>query len=113
MHWSSAHRPDVAHIDCDSLVSNRVGWMEIADKVGVLRNQVGAENGRIAGGEIEHRSVVADAYRRVFLLLKFLADRTDEGAFPDLPKIHTMASALLRKREVHERPSPWSPAMLL
>src|SRR5205085_8262087 len=70
--------------------------MQITKEVTVLREQIGTEHQRMGRWNIENGGIVTDRdnHRR----FESFPDLSDETAFTEIAKLHTMASTSLRKR---------------
>src|SRR5215831_10604033 len=90
------HGSDVADIRGDCFIGYRIRRVQVANEVTVFCDEIGTEHQRITRWNVKNGGIISngDGCRR----FESLPDLAYQAAFAEILKLHTMASAVLRRR---------------
>src|SRR5213594_25890 len=96
MVWGPPHCAHIADVRRHGFVADGIRRMQVTDEMSGLGEQVRAEHQRMTGRNIKDGGVISNWnwHRR----LESFADFSDEAAFAEILELHTVASALFRRR---------------
>src|SRR5262245_10308923 len=99
MRCRSPHRCDITDIGSDGLVGDGSGWVQIANEMGILGQQVRTKNQRMTFRQINYCCIVTDPDRPSFRFQSnFLSDVAAQPAFAQVAEFYAFVSSPLLKR---------------
>src|SRR5207249_5884976 len=96
MKRGASHSAHIADIRGDGFVADRIWRIEITNEMGILGEQIGAENQRLAGRNVKNGGVVP--YGNNDGRFEPFADFSKEAALAEIFELHTLASPSFGRR---------------